>query len=790
MNLRNNLQKFEKHLKTNGLFYAIWRGIKYFVFLVKRKRDRFKQKPKNILTKGRMKIICSDCGINIFWNEVEVTKGMGLNTVINTLGLWTDSSKADWQILARARDYFKFKIVFKDLPISQIWTVKLEEECQIYWEVNMETEEWLHIEEFRMICMVNSRYKTWINGYQQREFPRFNNYFQNLCLDNNSTSLVGVRFPLEGKFLSSFVLECQDNEKNLLPIIQRSPITIDASIIGFRKINVEEKKDTSPGNYHLFSGRINLIEKDCLLDNKIESLRRDYLKTVMTDMTKKINSKERLKILLVNLPWQKQGKWGVRAGSRWPHMKESSEGNYLPFPFFLSYATSILRRNDIEADLIDAIAEQIPMDKFIEDLSRRNFDILVAETSVPTFYYDMELLKKISSLGIRIVLCGPQPEIYKPEFLEKNNFINFILFGEYEFSLLELIEAISHGKRDLSFIKGLIYRDDKNNVVKNLPRSPFDINLLPWPYREGLIMEKYWDLPGDIPHPSVQMVASRGCPFFCNFCLWPQILFGGRTYRTRNVIDVVDEMEYLVRKKGFKSIYFDDDTYNIGKQRILNFCDEIIKRGLNNFPWAIMAKPDLMEEEILDKMKEAGLHAVKYGIESGSQSLLDRCGKKLDLKKAEKMIKYTKSLGIKVHLTFAFGLLGETKETVRNSIDYAIRLSPQSAQFSIITPFPGTALFNELDRSGRILTRDWSLYDGHYNCVFQPENFSPDFLEQAKEYAYRMWSEYRRKKRGFLGDVKRFFVYLQQVGPSKTYRRTIDYLKYIAFDRKKYVGKL
>jgi len=303
-------------------------------------------------------------------------------------------------------------------------------------------------------------------------------------------------------------------------------------------------------------------------------------------------------------------------------------------------------------------------------------------------------------------------------------------------------------------------------------------------------MEKYWDLPGDIPWPSARMVASRGCPVSCSFCLWPQVLFGKGSYRARAVDDVVDEMEYLIREKGFKSVYFDDDTFNIGKKRIIRLCNQISKRGLNKTPWAIMAKVDFMDEELLEIMRDAGLYAVKYGVESASQESLDGCGKCMDLVKAERMIKYTKQLGIKVHLTFTFGLPGETKDTLKDTIDYALKLDPHSVQFSIITPFPGTKLFQELDADNRILTKDWSLYDGHYSCVFEPDNLSANELEEAKSYAYRLWGEFQRKKRGFRGDAARFIDYCKKYGVSKATRKTLSYLDYIFEHRRKHIGKI
>jgi len=744
-----------------------------------------------MIMKGNIRVACSDSGINIYWNDIEITSGAGLNVSINTLGLWTDSSKADWQILDRWEDGFKVKVIFKELPLNQIWAIKVTEGCQISLKIDVEIEEWLHIDEFRMACLTAPCYKAWIQNFRQGDFPRPNNYWQDLCLDNIPASLIGVRFPIEGKFLPSLVLECQNGKEQVFAFVQRPPSNINAHVIGFRQINPKDKEGYYPGYYHLFSVKVNLFEKDNLLDKKIENLRQNCFKAIIEKKVVDKRPKRKLKVLLVNFPWQKEGKWGVRAGSRWPHIKDRSENNYLPFPFFLAYAVSLLRKNNIEANLIDAIAEATPEDKFLENLSRMDFDILVVETSAPSFYYDMEILKKASFANIPVILCGPYPEIYKPEFLERNSFIDFVLFGEYEFTLLELARAIFQGKRDLSFIEGLIWKDQKNKVIKNCSREPFELDSLPWPYRGGsLPMEKYWDLPGDIPHPSAQMVASRGCPFSCNFCLWPQVFFGGEVYRTRDVGDVVDEMEYLIVERGFKSVYFDDDTFNIGKSRMIKLCNEIIGRNLHKVPWAIMAKADLMDEEILDKMKEAGLYAVKYGVESASQELVDRCGKNLDLKKTERIIGYTKSLGINVHLTFSFGLPGETKETITSTINYALKLDPHSMQFSIITPFPGTALFEELDKSGRILTKDFSMYDGHHSCVFQPDNLTSADLEEAKQYAYKLWADYQRRKRGFLGDIKEFFNYWKKHSLSEAFKKARSYVEYLYLDRKKFIGKL
>jgi len=484
----------------------------------------------------------------------------------------------------------------------------------------------------------------------------------------------------------------------------------------------------------------------------------------------------KLKISLVNLPWQRDSLWGVRAGSRWPHIKDECEGDYLPFPFFLAYAVSLLQRHNIDAKIIDAIAAQTPEESFTEKILHADFDYLVAETSIPSLYDDLSMLARIRKAGMSIIICGPTSEIYTTQFLKEYSFIDFVLYGEYEFSLLELIKCLQKND-DLSKVKGIIYRQN-GRVIKNPKREPFDINLLPWPHRDSLPMDEYLDAPGEMLTPSVQMLASRGCPYKCQFCLWPQVIYQGNHYRVRNIKDVVDEMEYLVKEKGFKSVYFDDDTFNIGKKRMLEFCREIRARGMDKAQWAIMARPDLMDEEILLNMKKAGLWAVKYGVESATQKLVDNIAKDMDLRKSEKAIKFTKKLGIRTHLTFTFGLPGETKQTIEKTIRFVKRLDPFSVQFSITTPFPGTEYYRVLEKKGLIISKDLSCYDGHFKSVIKLEDLAAQDLETAKRKACMIWVDHLRKRRKLRENIKRFYDYARNKGLSTCVRKTASYLKY------------
>ncbi|MDD5609943.1 MAG: radical SAM protein [Candidatus Omnitrophica bacterium] len=782
MKIARNIHKFIKYTGTGGLSYAFRRSIEYFIFLSKTSFSHPGQRMAQCtaISYGRMRLSFTEKWTNILWNDHQIAK---LNTSIETLGLSIDSTKARWDILEKSSNCLRLRLSFEELPLAQVWSLKINNEKEISWNIDLELYDWVNLDEFRVLLLTNTNCKSWFVGFEEGNFIKPDNNWHQLYLNDRISDLIGAKFT-EGSPLSSLAFKVENKEA--LPLVQSAPQSMPANILGFRLKNFIQNKEFTSERYNLFSGNILLFQDDLFLDKKIEKSRQAYF----SNNFNKIQAAEEksLKIILTNLPWQRDYKWGVRAGSRWPHIKDDSERDYLPYPFFLGYAASLLKKHNFDnVELIDAIAQQLSEGVFLNRILDKDCDYLVAETSIPSFCEDLKLLEKIHTSGIKIILCGPNSEIYKKEFLENHSFIDFVLFGEYEFTLLELVESLQKGKQ-LSGIKGLIYREG-NNIVKNPRRELASLDLLPWPEREDLGMDRYLDLPGGIPFPSAQMIASRGCPFGCNFCLWPQIIYQGNQYRVRNITDVVDEMEYLLVKKGFKSVYFDDDTFNIGKDRMLGLCREIKKRKLEKFPWAIMARADLMDKDILEEMKSAGLQAVKYGVETHNHKFIKYCNKGLDVDKNTEMIRLTKRLGIKTHLTFTFGFPGETEETIMDTIRYALSLEPDSVQFSILTPFPGTAFFEELKSKDMILTSDWSKYDGHDGSVLRHDNLTSRDLENAKKKAYLLWAEQKRRKRGILGDVLKFNEHLSQYGFSRTLNKTLDYLIFTFFKKKKILNK-
>ncbi len=475
-----------------------------------------------------------------------------------------------------------------------------------------------------------------------------------------------------------------------------------------------------------------------------------------------------IKILLANTPWRKGNLYGIRAGSRWPFMTGLEPGQkipgYLPFPFFLAYTAALLEKNGMEVMLIDALGEGMNDGEFLKKAAAFSADLTVLETSTPSINTDIAWLNRLKKNipGSLYAFTGPHAGVFAAELMEKNQALDFVLHGEYEYITLGLARALQ-SDGPLLAVKG-ISRRENGKAVKNPPMPlHMDLDEMPWPARHFLPMKNYNDTFAGLPSPNVQVWASRGCPFGCIFCNWPISMYGGHSYRVRDYNDVISEIEWLIREYGFKAFYFDDDTFNIGKERIINLSREIKRRGIN-IPWAVMARADTTDLEVLSAMRESGLYAIKFGVESGDRKILENSGKKLDLDRVVESTAQAKQLGIKVHLTFTFGLPGETKESIENTIAFVKKVNPDSVQFSIVTPFPGTEYFEQLKAKNMITTYDWDKYDGANNAVIRTEALSEKDLERWHNRAIREWNLHMLTTRLMKNPLRSFINGLRKPG--------------------------
>lgn len=724
----------------------------------------------------RIKLVCVSGRIMLYYDDVLLTKDVGFSFAVFKNGVWEDSTKAKWKISKSQNNNIRVEIDYDSGYLSQIWEIGI---CQgvINWQITSTFKRDVYFDEVRVLLFMDPVFDRWVFGCDEGHFPRIVSW-QEMPLNNTSAKFMAVKAGHSQKNLPSVVFDYSSYFDNVVAGMQNTSSELGARVMSARLIN---RKFSQAQTHYLFS-KIRILSEKNAIDNLVEEYRKNlYLNEYCS------KNKRDFCIVIANLPWyDEHSNFGIRAGSRWPHIKDATERDYLPFPFFKAYATSLLRKNGFNVVLIDAIAEGLSCDEFLRRILSLNPALIVCETSIPSMDNDISILNMLPG-SIKKALTGPNAHIKTNDFFEKNTGIDFVFDGEYEFILLELAECLLD-KKPFDDVKGLIYRNGKEIIFNQKRPLLEDLDLLPWPARSDLPMYKYIDAPGNIPLPSAQMWASRGCPFSCSFCAWPQLMYGSKNYRMRSAKDIVDEMEFLVSQMGFKSIYFDDDTFNVNRKNVVDFCDELIARrklGKIFVPWAMMARADLMDEELLCKLKHAGLFSVKYGVESASQEILDGIGKNMNLDKTIEMIELTNRLGIKTHLTFTFGLPGENKDSVRKTIDLAIRLNPQSLQFSIATPFPGTRFYDYAKKMGYLVDESSKNFDGNRTSVIKTQYLTKEDLENARKTAYFLWGEHVKKRSALklfsspMVLFRKLFVHLKSFGVIATIRKTCDFLRFI-----------
>ena len=323
--------------------------------------------------------------------------------------------------------------------------------------------------------------------------------------------------------------------------------------------------------------------------------------------------------------------------------------------------------------------------------------------------FDVASVVKSVDKDIVTVLDGLHPSARPVECLSNPN-VDFVVRGEAEYAMLELVGALEQGKTDdLDKIEGIGFTK-KGKQVLTVPRPEIqDLDSLPFPARHLLPMDIYFEavkenpIRGIIRKRYAIMITSRGCPHECIFCSNHIVM--GRKWRGRSPENVVDEIEQLVKTYSIKQIAFFDDNMTLIKKRAVKICDLIMERGLD-IEWYVPTgvRVDTLDEELLRKMKSSGCKGIRFAPESGVQRVVTEVIKKnLDLKDVEKAVVSAKKVGIKTGIFFILGLIGETKEDMEETIKYAYKLRKLGAanfHFSIATPLYGTELYEQAKLGG------------------------------------------------------------------------------------------
>jgi radical SAM superfamily enzyme YgiQ (UPF0313 family) len=366
--------------------------------------------------------------------------------------------------------------------------------------------------------------------------------------------------------------------------------------------------------------------------------------------------------------------------------------NVVTPPLGLGYIASYLKSKGIEVKVVDGLRDKLER-KQIQEQAEKYKPNAIGINSMSSFYFEsIELAKELKEAGFRCILGGIHPSFCPYQTLRDSQ-CDFVFCGEGEQAFWRLIE------NDFSNlgIKGIYSKDDLDSMNQKVELTPPVENLdsLPFPDWSQMDPKSYPLAPHGFflkQYPFAPIVTSRGCPFNCSFCATPNLY--GRKIRFRSPENVVSEIKMLVRTFGVKEIHFEDDNLTLNKNHIQGICKKIIENNLN-ISWACPngIRADTIDYETLALMKRSGCYSISFGIESASDSILKKINKKEQLSNIKKAIQLCNKLGIVTNGFFIFGLPGETKETLRQTIHFALSSGLDGANFNALNIFPGSEIW-------------------------------------------------------------------------------------------------
>jgi hopanoid biosynthesis associated radical SAM protein HpnJ len=385
------------------------------------------------------------------------------------------------------------------------------------------------------------------------------------------------------------------------------------------------------------------------------------------------------------------------AGSRYQAKREIKSFWY---PTWLAQPAALVENSK----LIDAPPHDTTLAEVVAQA--KDFDLVVAHTSVPSFKSDVKVIEamKAANPNLKAGFIGAKVAVNAEGSLREGAAIDFVARNEFDFTIKDVADG-----QDWAGIKGISWRNkhgvithnDDRPIIENMDSLPFVTPV----YKRDLVMEKYFI--GYLKHPYISIYTGRGCKSRCTFCLWPQTV-GGHNYRTRSVGHVIEEIKWAM--KAFpqtKEFFFDDDTFTDDLPRAEAIAKELGKLGIQ---WSCNAKANVPYES-LKKLNEGGLRLLLVGYESGNQKILHNIKKGMRIEVAEKFTRDCHTLGIQIHGTFILGLPGETLETMRETREFAKRINPHTVQISLAAPYPGTFLYNQALQNGWLDAANAELID-------------------------------------------------------------------------------
>jgi len=427
----------------------------------------------------------------------------------------------------------------------------------------------------------------------------------------------------------------------------------------------------------------------------------------------------------------------------------------------LAYLGAVSERRGDEVRVYDADVEDQPLVEFLREFKPHLVGITTNTPQVKQAWRTAATIKQ--ELDIPIVLGGPHVSVVSEEldfeslrqppvdlvvrgegegpWIEISNRVDAFLRDQPEFASAALMAPDRDLFRD---VKSTSYKTSDGQLHRN-PEGPViaDLDSLPWPAYHLFKMNRYTNLqpatdaiPGE---RSFSILTSRGCPYRCTFC--SQSIMPIK-WRARSPENVIAEWRHLVKDLGALEIGVLDDSANIRRNRLVQLADDLIANKLNHVPWIFVngIRANLADMEMLTKLKRAGLRRTAFGVETGDEQMIIKIDKHVDHNTIRQAFKNAKAAGIETIGFFIIGLPGDTRETMQKTINFAIELDPMIANFSMMTPYPGTIVYEQVKQGGRFLMQDWEDYVFFdQKARYEMGDLTAELMEEMYRKAYRQF---------------------------------------------------
>ncbi len=408
-------------------------------------------------------------------------------------------------------------------------------------------------------------------------------------------------------------------------------------------------------------------------------------------------------------------------------------GSHLHPPFLplgLGYLAAVLEKNNFEVDVIDCQALRLSLEDFQGEIAKRQPTVVGVTSTTLTYKSALQIIRiaKEAHPNCIAMLGGPHVTFWDDKALQECPQLDIVVRKEGEYTIVELAQKIAAGQ-SVHDVTGTTCR--KNGEIIRNPDRPYieDLDALPFPALHLWPIERLRSY-GEVIFP---LTTSRGCVYWCNFCTAVRMF--GRRYRMRSSKNVADELEFLNKTYGANHFTFYDDAFTVDQNRTEELCNEILNRNLK-IRWNCETRVDMVTKDLLSKMKKAGCTDVWFGVESGSQKVINAMDKGIMIEQTVRAFKWAHEVGLMTVANVILGIPTETEESAWETVKFVEKLNPNDVGYYIATPYPGTPMYEHVKETGLLKITDFDKYDTA-TPTFEIPLLGMDKLREIREKAFQ-----------------------------------------------------